>query len=87
MFTVSVRGYAVPTFKLLANARIEIRANEHVPPHFHLIGPNSNALVDIRNLEILRGRASRSDFREAVAWAVDHMEDLLAEWSRLNERS
>ncbi len=76
----------MPTFKLLSNARIEVRANEHVPPHFHLVGPESNALIDIRSLKMLQGDAARKDYREAVEWAAEHIQDLLAEWSRLNER-
>ena len=74
------------TFKILNNSRIEVRADEHVPPHFHLIGPNSNALISIKTLEVLRDEASKADYREAIDWAKDHITDLLDEWSRLNER-
>ncbi|CAO3451823.1 hypothetical protein [Azospirillum argentinense] len=80
------RGLIMPTIAMLTNAKIEMYAGDHVPPHFHLRGPNSNAMVRLDTLTVLRGRYDRRDLVEAVAWAREHMDHLSAEWSRLNER-
>jgi hypothetical protein len=76
----------VPTIKILSNTKIEMFADDHVPPHFHLRGPNSNALVRLDTLSVMRGTYSRRDLAEAVAWAEENLALLQAEWSRLNER-
>ena len=76
----------MPTITVLSNAKIEMFADDHSPPHFHLRGPNSNALIGLNTLSVLRGRASRGDLAEAFAWAKANVDLLEAEWRRLNER-
>lgn len=72
----------------LNNCRIYIYPGDHNPPHFHLKGPNSRASVDIVSLEIIAGKASRSDLVEAREWAEkpENRALLISEWRRLNER-
>jgi hypothetical protein len=72
----------------LSNCKIYIYPGDHNPPHFHLRGPNSRALVDIANLEVIAGRASKNDLEEARAWAAkpENLALLIGEWRRLNER-
>jgi Domain of unknown function (DUF4160) len=72
----------------LSNCKIYIYPGDHNPPHFHIKGPNSNALVDMVTLKVIRGAASRKDLDEAIAWAKTpgNLEILTAEWRRLNER-
>lgn len=43
--------------------RIEVRPNEHPPPHFHVIGPNISASFAIRNGELLKGNAGPSEMK------------------------
>jgi uncharacterized protein DUF4160 len=78
----------MPVIVWLTNAKICIYADDHNPPHFNLRGPDSNANINIRTLEIMRGTASRRDLAEARDWAAraGNMDRLLREWSRLNER-
>lgn len=76
----------MPTFKRFHGFRVEVRSRDHAPPHFHLIGPDFHALVDIRTLQVIEGTYSRIALAEVLAWAADHNDALLAEWSRLNER-
>jgi hypothetical protein len=40
---------SVPTVKIPTSVKIEMFADDHAPPHFHLRGPNSNALVRLDN--------------------------------------
>ncbi|MBB5049258.1 hypothetical protein HNR60_004034 [Rhodopseudomonas rhenobacensis] len=72
----------------LSNCRIYIYPGDHNPPHFHLRGPNSRALVDLVTLEVIAGQASRSDLAEVRAWAAraENLALLVSEWRRLNER-
>lgn len=61
-------------------------ADDHAPPHFHLVGPDSNAMVRLGTLEVLRGVADRRDLADAVSWAARNAVMLEAEWRKLNER-
>ena len=76
----------MPVIARLNNAKIQMFADDHAPPHFHLFGPSSNALVAIGTLTVIRGRADVRDLAEAVAWARANRRILIREWSRLNER-
>jgi hypothetical protein len=78
----------MPTIVRLSNSKICIYADDHNPPHFNLRGPNSNANINIRTLEVMRGSASRTDLAEAKEWVnrEGNMQTLLHTWSRLNER-
>ena len=65
---------------------IRVYANDHLPPHFHVIAPHFEALVEIATLAILRGEIGRSVRAEAMAWCAAHRADLAAEWNRINPR-
>jgi hypothetical protein len=72
----------------LSNCKIYIYPGDHNPPHFHLRGPDSRALLDIVSLEVLAGKASKKDLAEVRAWAAkpENLALLVSEWRRLNER-
>jgi hypothetical protein len=72
----------------LSNCKIYVYPGDHNPPHFHLRGPNSRALIDLATLDVMAGRASWKDLEEARAWAAkpENLALLFGEWRRLNER-
>lgn len=72
----------------LSNCKIYIYPGDHNPPHFHLKGPDSRALVEIVTLEVIAGKASRKDLEEVREWArkEEKLMLLVSEWRRLNER-
>jgi len=76
----------MPTIARLPGANIRIYADDHAPPHFHLVGPRSDAQVRLDTLEVLRGVADRRDLEEARAWSMANPGVLRKEWERLNER-
>lgn len=78
----------MPLLAKLRNCGIYVYAGDHNPPHFHLRGPDSRALVDIAALEVMAGKASRQDLQEALEWASvpENLKSLVTEWRRLNER-
>lgn len=61
---------------------------DHMPPHFHIRSPNSNALVDLRTLRLMRGTCDRNDLAAVLQWAgrPENQRLLQAEWDRLNAR-
>lgn len=65
---------------------LRIYANDHLPPHFHAIAPDFEALIEIETLAILRGRLTPRARKVAVAWASAHRDEIAAEWNRTNPR-
>jgi len=65
---------------------LRMYADDHRPPHFHIVGPDFQALVRISDLTVIAGEAPARDIAEAMAWARDQREMLALKWVELNER-
>ncbi len=65
---------------------IYIYADDHLPPHFHLRGPDSNAQIEIATMQMMRGTASRAELARAIAWAEANRDLLMEKWVEFNER-
>ena len=76
----------MPTIVRLGKVLIQVYADDHNPPHFHVVTPDYEALVLISDLSILRGSIDRRSLDAALAWASENKEVLENEWQRLNER-
>lgn len=61
---------------------------DHMPPHFHMRSPNSNALIDLRSMEFMRGTYDRKELMAVLEWAwrPENRRLLETEWDRLNAR-
>jgi hypothetical protein len=80
---------ALPRIKTLTNKlAIWVFANDHAPPHFHIISPDTDVLVDMRTLAPIIGDYTRQQLAAGIAWASvpENMASLEAEWSKLNEQ-
>lgn len=73
----------MPTIHSLKGARIRMYRRDHSPPHFHLIWPDGEALVEIPSLAVLRGRPPQAVLRQALAWARQNLPLLEAAWNEL----
>ena len=69
------------TVKRFRNCKISIYY-DHGAPHFHIDGADIRAVYDIGTMTLLAGDARRA--QEALEWARNNRDLLLAEWSRLN---
>jgi hypothetical protein len=61
-------------------------ADDHYPPHFHIVAPDFQALVGISDLTVIAGDAMPSQIAEALAWAETRQKWLALKWAELNER-
>lgn len=78
----------MPELVRLTSCRICVYADDHVPPHFHVLGPGWDAMVEMASLRVMRGSGPQTALNEAIGWArkPDNLYRLTAEWRRLNER-
>lgn len=65
---------------------IRVYANDHLPPHFHAIAPDFEAVIAIETLTVLRGSLSRQARKSVMAWASTNRRVIAAEWNRVNPR-
>lgn len=65
---------------------IRVYANDHLPPHFHAVHPDFDALIEIETLSILRGSLSPSAAKDVMEWAAENRGAIAAEWNRINPR-
>lgn len=76
----------MPVLQRFGAVSIRIYADDHRPPHFHIVAPDFQALVRISDLAVIAGEASTHDIAEALSWARAHRETLALKWAELNER-
>jgi hypothetical protein len=61
-------------------------ADDHHPPHFHIVGTHFQVLVRVSDLSVFAGEVSAAMIAEAITWAKDHQGELALKWAELNER-
>jgi hypothetical protein len=68
----------MPTITRLSNCTINLYADDHPPPHFHVrMGDGRQALVAIIGQAVLRGNIPARELVEPIAWASANVEYLM----------
>ena len=76
----------MPTLVVLGNVKIQMFGGDHNPPHFHVVTPDGEAVVQLSSLLVFRGGVRPRELAVALAWARRNLEQLDDEWNRLNSR-
>ena len=76
----------VPEIIRFARCVLRMYADDHRPPHFHVVGPDFAVMVDLSSLAVVSGEADLKDIAEALTWAGEHQTMLARLWRELNER-
>ena len=76
----------MPTLQRFGSVSVRMYADDHRPPHFHIVAPDFQVLVRILDLKVIAGEARLAEIAEALAWAQTHQEMLALKWAELNER-
>lgn len=76
----------MPTIKIFCDNAIVINPRDHFPPHFHVIfRDGQRCSVAIATLEIIAGTAIPARrMREALEWAKENQDLLLAKWEEIH---
>jgi len=70
----------VPTISAFYGILIQMFWNEHAPPHFHALYGEHEALIDLRDLHVMRGSLPRRAMALVLEWAADHRDELKEDW-------
>jgi hypothetical protein len=73
----------MPPVKNFGSYRIMLFAEDHNPPHVHVIGRDFQAKVRIRDAAVFVGAIPPRQRREALAWIADNRDRLMAKWNEL----
>lgn len=74
----------MPTVKASGAWKITVYADDHNPPHFHILTAEHEVLVLISNLQVIAGSMKASVLREALAWAAQNRAEIEDAWTRYN---
>jgi hypothetical protein len=61
--------------------KIEIRPNDHLPPHFHVIIDEQNASFTILNGELLKGSLDNKYIKTIKRWYKKNRNTLICQWN------
>jgi Domain of unknown function (DUF4160) len=67
MFISQRRAGNVGKLHQIGKVIITVYANDHLPPHFHVIAPDFEALIEIETLAVMAGSLGR---RAVMAWVA-----------------
>ncbi len=76
----------MPTLERFGRVTIRMYADDHRPPHFHIVGADFQVVVRIADLTVIAGTARRRQIAAAMAWASQNREMLALKWVELTER-
>jgi hypothetical protein len=76
----------MPTLQRFGAVSVRMYADDHRPPHFHIVAPEFQVLVRVSDLAVIAGEARPNQIAEALAWAQTQQESLALKWAELNER-
>ena len=66
----------MPVLQRFGAISVRMYADDHHPPHFHIVAPESQVLVRISDLTVIAGEARPAQIAQALAWAQTHREML-----------
>lgn len=55
---------------------------DHPPPRFHAMYGEYEVLIDIRDLQVLRGSLPKRAMGLVLEWAAQHRDELMENWER-----
>ena len=75
----------MPLIQRFLNCAIYINTRDHNPPHFHVrTNDGRDALVEIGTFKIRSHDVARRDINDALKWASEHYDLLLAKFKEYN---
>ena len=70
----------MPTISTFYGIVIQMFWQDHGPPHFHALYAEHEAIIDIRELQVVRGSLPRRATTLVLEWASQHQDALLEDW-------
>jgi Domain of unknown function (DUF4160) len=72
----------MPVVSIFFGIVIRMYFDDHPPPHFHAAYQGFEAFVRIEDGEVIHGKLPSKAARIVRQWALDHRDELMANWAR-----
>ena len=76
----------MPTISSFYGIRIDIKYNDHVPPHIHVKYGEHEATIKIKEIELHDGFLPKKQLRLVLAWCELHQNELMKNWELARDR-
>ncbi len=76
----------MPEIYRSGNWSVCVYADDHNPPHFHVVGPDWEVQISLRTFGVMAGEGPRSAISDAIEWARENLDELVQAWRGYNER-
>ncbi len=76
----------MPVIHRFGAMSIRLYADNHHPPHFHIVSSDFEVVVRISDLSIVAGTVRASEISDVIDWARENKELLNLKWTELNKR-
>ena len=70
----------MPTISRFYGILIQMYFGDHVPPHFHALYAEFEALINIQTFEVIRGELPPRAIALVLEWAQLHRNELRKDW-------
>ena len=76
----------MPILQRYGSVTVRMYADDHRPPHFHIVGPDFHVLVRISDLAVIAGGSPPDPDCRGVGMGTGSSGKLALKWAELNER-
>jgi hypothetical protein len=70
----------MPTISRFYGILIQMYFGDHVPPHFHALYAEFEALIAIETFAVIRGQLPNRAMALVLEWAQQHRDELRRDW-------
>jgi hypothetical protein len=74
------------TLQRFGAVSVRMYADDHRPPHVHIVSPDFQVLVRISDMTVIAGEARPAEIAEALSWARGQRKARALTRTELNER-
>lgn len=72
------------TITQIGKIKISVYADDHNPPHFHVVSQETDAIVRIKDMAVMKGDKNHAHVKSAIDWANEHREKIALAWIEMN---
>ena len=76
----------MPNISTFYGITIQMFWGDHDPPHFHALYNQHEAIIQISNLEIIKGYLPQRALRLVLEWALQHQQQLMENWTLCQQK-
>jgi hypothetical protein len=70
----------MPTVAIVEGVKVQFFAQEHPPPHFHVMFAEHRAQIGIQPLRVLKGSLPPAKLAAVLLWAEQRQQALMDAW-------